>query len=679
MPRTRTPKVRATVARAEVPEGPAAPAGRRGRAAAAGLALAWALLIGGVCVQKYRFFLYADFDLAIFAQALEQLMHGRGFVSIRGMNWLGDHSSLILLGLAPLWVVVRHPLLLPVAQAAALASGAISVHAYARRRLGEGGAAVALAAAWLLQPALAYVALFEFHPEALATPALLACGVALAARRRGACLSWAAVAALAKEDVALVLLALALVAPRIAPGSRARFALPLAGIGLASLALTFGVLKPTLSSGEATYGAMYAAWGSTPLEVARTVVTHPGRALGALIDSPGDPADALARRQYWLHLLGPTLGLVLLGPLWLVPALPAWAEHFLSFRIEQHTIVFQYGALVLPFVMLAAVDGLARARGFFARVPSPRASRIARAGGLALVAGGIAAHALWGPFAASSPLRAQEPTEAWWPSARDRRMAPERRALMARLPARGAIVSDFLSLPGLARRDSVHSLHHVLMGSYTFSSRPYPPPRDVTALIADVAHPSLTGYLDEGAAARLAAFAGANRLRIVARRGDLLLLEPAPAESTAWLEAVAPVAAPEPYTMGLQFEGAELDRAPRPAGGAVELVTHWRRVAPLADLAFVQLRLLDPAGRARLDQLRMLGYGLSPPSGWPLGVPLAERYALLLPGDLPPGPYRLEMTLGRRSGPNLWEAEPVSPALRGAEGRIPLGTVLIER
>ena len=46
---------------------------------------------------------FDDIDLAIFAQACSRLMHGSLFSSIRGMNVLGDHSSLVLFLVTPLY------------------------------------------------------------------------------------------------------------------------------------------------------------------------------------------------------------------------------------------------------------------------------------------------------------------------------------------------------------------------------------------------------------------------------------------------------------------------------------------------------------------------------------------------------------------------------------------------
>ena len=126
-----------------------------------------------LCWIKYRWYLYDDIDLAVFVQALARGLEGSTFGSIRGMSWLGDHASYVLFPLVPLYAVARHPLLPLAAQCAVLALGAIPVHRMALRALagppgataareerGQRLAAMAFATTWLLQPALAHVALF---------------------------------------------------------------------------------------------------------------------------------------------------------------------------------------------------------------------------------------------------------------------------------------------------------------------------------------------------------------------------------------------------------------------------------------------------------------------------------------------------------------------------------------
>src|SRR3989442_6095228 len=241
--------------------------GRRDKVWVLGLMAAYAAVLTLLSIVKYRYYLYTDFDLAIFAHAEERLLHGTLDESIGGMSWLGGHVSPVLFLTAPLYAIFRHPVTLLVLQSAALALGAWPVFQLARREVAVGFAPVGLAALYLFYPALGYLNLFEFHPEALATPALLFAFTAMRAGRLERTLAWTALALSAREDVALPVLAMAAhaLATR-APRSR-RSGAALAGLAVASLLLSFAVVLPHFGSGKTDYRPMYAHWGASASEV----------------------------------------------------------------------------------------------------------------------------------------------------------------------------------------------------------------------------------------------------------------------------------------------------------------------------------------------------------------------------------------------------------------------------
>jgi len=119
--------------------------------------VAHAAIYSAIGAIKFTHALYDDFDLAIFSQAVDRLLHGSLFSSIRGMSWLGDHASLNLIILAPLYAIARSPLTLLVVQSVALAVAAILAYRLAARELGDRRAGIVLAAAYLLHPVVGYV------------------------------------------------------------------------------------------------------------------------------------------------------------------------------------------------------------------------------------------------------------------------------------------------------------------------------------------------------------------------------------------------------------------------------------------------------------------------------------------------------------------------------------------
>ncbi|MBI1795506.1 MAG: DUF2079 domain-containing protein [Candidatus Eisenbacteria bacterium] len=653
----------------------------------AGLIALYALVYGTFVWIKYRNYLYSDFDLAIFVQATDRLLHGSLYTSIRGMNWLGDHVSLILFVIAPLYALVRHPLTLLFLQTAVLALGAWPVAALARRTLGHGWIAAALAALYLLHPALGYTNLFEFHPEVLATTTLLATMACMAAERFGWTLAFATLSVLCKEDVALPVLMLGLTA--LLPGRRRRYAAALAAVAVASLLVSFVVIKPRFASSAADYAKMYHDWGGSAGQVALHILRDPLRAVASFVSTPGDALDTLTKRLYWPMMLGPFLLLPLLAPATFAVALPVLAEHFLSFRIQQHGLIYQYTALVTPVFAAAAVGGLATLIRLVtgqppseeALRPGGRARRLAFGVVTAALVVSLAANLLYGVLLAQGWVPVQGPPERNVPDLHDRTLRPHRDRMIAAIPREGGVVAGFEFLARLARRPVVHSLHHVYAGYFTFSDRPYPVPEGIDAFIGDLGDARLTTYIRASTALRMRRLMEINRLRPVDAAGDLLLFE-RDARDTVDLFTVDP---PPPrhqasitYDGQIALAGWSLQIPPAAPGGLLEIGTCWRRVETVDRQFMIQLVVMDASGHIVFGLFRHLGYLFYPASEWPRDRIVRETYRLPIPADLPPGTYALGMRIGWWREPldvNL--AIPDDAALAAGRQPLNLGTFTV--
>src|SRR4051812_5493646 len=147
--------------------------GGNGMGAIIALSFLFFLLWTATSWARWASFAYRTFDLAYYVQAVWQLIHGRFQVSVEDVPLLGNHVEPIVFLFAPLFALFRHPMLFVVVQNAALASMGPVGYAIARRLGFREGAAISLGIALLLFPATGFVALHEFHPEALTAPFLL--------------------------------------------------------------------------------------------------------------------------------------------------------------------------------------------------------------------------------------------------------------------------------------------------------------------------------------------------------------------------------------------------------------------------------------------------------------------------------------------------------------------------
>ena len=417
--------------------------------------------------SRWAHFQYRTFDLAYYVQAIWQLIHGRFAVTVENVPLLGNHVEPIVFLFAPIFALVRHPMVFVVIQNAALATMGPIGYILARRLGFEARTAVGLAVALLLAPATGYIALHEFHPEALAAPLLLLMFYGRAAGRLWLhFLGFLGVLA-CKENMALLLSAYCvvfLVIERRRPaGELVRwYGGPLA-LAILWFILCTKLIGPVFNSGNIDYLALYDRLGKNAVEIAWNALTKPQMVFGALV-------HALRHGNLVWALLFPFLGLSLLRPRWLVVAAPILLQHLLSWRSSEWTIYFHYAAPLLPVMWIGGVEALVMLRNRWRTVTSPDIT--AKAAWL-MVLGCLTAQLWIGPAQGIwSELRSYGKRSA------DR---TRKESFIQTIPTDASVVAPLPYLSHLAMREKLYSLHYILKGLKTLSRESYqpPPPPDV--------------------------------------------------------------------------------------------------------------------------------------------------------------------------------------------------------
>jgi uncharacterized membrane protein len=322
---------------------------------------------------------------------------------------------------------------------AALAAGGPLVYATARRLDLRPPIAAALAAGFLLHPALTWATWWNFHPELLAIPLLLG-GFLLTTQHRPRLAAATVLATLlVKEDAALVVVPMALWLGLSKMWTR-RQAITVAGVGIAFFVLITTVVLPAFTpTGELVYVGRYGRWGDTLPEALVGMITDPGLTLSVLFS---------ARSLGYLARMLLPLPTCLLRPSFLAVGVPVTAANLLSGQLGQQDIKFQYSAYLTAVVAIAAVLGAVRLDRWVA-------GRLAGGGPgrpTAIVAGGVlavavAANMAWSP----SPIG----SERWqWigPDAVD----AERAEKLAVIPDDAVVSVDPFLAPHFAHRRKVY-------------------------------------------------------------------------------------------------------------------------------------------------------------------------------------------------------------------------------
>lgn len=330
-----------------------------GLALTAGLAVAYAAFMIWLTLARHASFLTHAFDLGIQDQAFHTTLNrGYPLVTLYGeapVNQFGDHFTPLYYLLAPLYLLVGDARALLVIQALFLGLAAIPLYLLARQLLPGRSTAlsVALAASFLLHPALHGVNTFDFHEIALAPMLLLWALVCLESGRTRLMLVFLGLAMLAKEEVALSVAAIGLYLWLF--GARARLGLLISGVALAYFGAVTFVIMPALGGGPdlARFAGLAAADDAGLLALLSGVLSNPVYAFSQVFLNP----EKLA---FLALLFLPVVFTPLRARARWLTAVPAFSVALLASTPVQYSIEYHYPAIMLPFVYYLAAAGLRR-------------------------------------------------------------------------------------------------------------------------------------------------------------------------------------------------------------------------------------------------------------------------------------------------------------------------------
>lgn len=288
------------------------------------------------------------YDVGLYDQGLWLLSRGHApFVTLMGRNLFGDHSSLILFLLVPLyWVIPGTPTLL-VVQACVVASGAVPIYLFARQKLGSGALAIAAAVIWLANPAVLGANMENFHPDTflgLFVPLAL---YAAFNRRWGLYVIAVGLSLLVKEDVVLLVAPLGVYVAATIDRRRGLWTI-LAGLCAALLAM-YGLMRslsgvPTRNTWRIPFG------GVTGL--LREALVRPRNVLEYLLEDQ--------RPLYAWQMIAPLAATFVLSPGIAAIAVPVLLSNVISTFWYQHSIQYHYSIVAVPALVFAMIVGASR-------------------------------------------------------------------------------------------------------------------------------------------------------------------------------------------------------------------------------------------------------------------------------------------------------------------------------
>ncbi|MEG4390917.1 DUF2079 domain-containing protein [Microcoleus sp. BROC3] len=301
---------------------------------------------------RHALFHSTAFDLAIFDQAIYLISQNQTpFSSLMAINILGDHAAFIFYPLALLYKIYPDVHWLLLVQAVSLALGAWPSWSLARQAGLSESTSMAIAAVYLLYPAVFNVNLFDFHPEVIAVPAILA--AVLAARLDKILWFCAAILLILSCKAVLSLTVLMMGIWLFLFEKTRRCGLIAIFLGAAWFLIATQTIVPYFNQGKQHAGVgRYHYLGNSVFEIGINLILKPHLIAGRLIS-----ADTLG---YLTLLFLPVIWWLSprhLSPL--ISGLPMLLMNLLSDIEAQRDLIHQYSVPIFPFLLIAVISTLA--------------------------------------------------------------------------------------------------------------------------------------------------------------------------------------------------------------------------------------------------------------------------------------------------------------------------------
>ena len=290
----------------------------------------------------------SSYDIGLYDQGTWLLSRFEApFVTLMGRNLLGDHASLVMFFVVPFYWVLPGSETLLVLQTVAIGAGALPLFAYSRKALENDYLAVAIAACWLLNPAVNGTAYENFHPDGFIGFFLpLALYAALTEKWRLYVIAFL-LCLTVKEDVALVMVPLGIF---VAITKNRKWGLITAAASVVATILGMFVLMKSLI-GVPTRNAWRIPFGG-PGGFIKETLTNPINVWRHLTSED--------RPLYLWKMIAPFAGIFLLVPnLAVISALVLLANIVSTFWYQFH-IEYHYSLIAVPGLLFGSVYALQR-------------------------------------------------------------------------------------------------------------------------------------------------------------------------------------------------------------------------------------------------------------------------------------------------------------------------------
>lgn len=316
------------------------------------LGFLYSAYLSAVSMLRYEHYYTGRFDLGNMVQTVWNTLHGNFFMftnpdGIEQVSRLAFHADFILVLLAPLYALWQDPKMLLLIQSVVTAAGALFVYLIGKEVLKNRPLSLVFAFAYLINPGVQRANMYDFHAVVLATTFLLATFYFLLKKKYWLFIIFAVLSAICKEQIWLIIALFGL----LFMFWQKKWVLG-ATVFAVSVGMFFFLVDYAIpNSLKGTHFALefYSDFGSSPLDIAKSVLTSPDRVILTAMEEE--------RMKFLKQILSPLGYLSLVFPFFLIFAGPDLLISILSKNANLYQIYYQYTATMTPFIFISAIYG----------------------------------------------------------------------------------------------------------------------------------------------------------------------------------------------------------------------------------------------------------------------------------------------------------------------------------
>lgn len=412
-----------------------------------------------ISLNKFYNYGYNALDLAIINQAFFNTTQGNPLASsIHPPTYLGDHFTPIIFVLLPFYFLFKSPIVLLILQTLVLGACSIFIYLIAKNTINKNWAII-FSLAWLLNPFVQNINLFEFHFLPFAILFILISIYFYTENKFYWFVFFNSLALLTREDVAFVIFMFGVIAFLQKKNIKWILWPVLSSVIYFLLAIKITSL---LSPADGYKFLIYYSWlGQTPQEVISTLLTKPWLVLAYFFR----PTNLI----FLVGLMLPLFFTPLIRSLYLILGLPIFIQFALGQSGASQTVLqTHYSSLMLPALFWSGISSVGYALNnnskdqFFILLKKHQALFI-----IIFITAIIYSSFAMGPLPKALAINKNQTN------------------INHLIPQDASVASSYKYLANFSSRENLSSLNYVFIGKQQFLSKEYKLPEETEYLVVD--------------------------------------------------------------------------------------------------------------------------------------------------------------------------------------------------